>query len=288
MSDILSQEELDALLDINVYDDLDFDDAFSLEENSLDIEDKAKQVSQQPHIIYEEIVKSLKVQFSNIISQKVDIKSCIVKKMRLDEFVISLPKKANLNLFSIDSLDRHGIIIVDSSLAYSMIDILMGGDGDFFISDKEFSQIEYDLFKIVLNAVLEGLKFTFKLDMVLNSKIYTSDVTFDVIGYDTVVVLTVEVVINNYSEMINICLPDLLSQTFSQSPDISFEVDLGEVELTLDEILSLKVDDIIKVADSVNGISKVYVDGKDKFLGKIGSSGADKSIRIIQERVTDE
>jgi len=285
MSDILSQKELDALLSIDV------DDDFILHDKSYNVKEELQIPLQQFHTAYKDIARSLGVQLSQIIHSIVNVKLYSVEKMRYDEFLMLLSQTANLTLFDVNSLGNSGIIEVNNSIGFSIIDILLGGDGKSVFSDREFSQIEYNLFKIALNTIVGTLSSISQLDMTISSKVSISDIISSFVQDDIVTVCTMEVNIKDTIGMINICLPNSLSQTFLQSTDtdeilvskVPFEVDVGRVELTLDEILDLKINDIIEISEFTDEIAKIYVDDKYKFSGEIGSIGTNKSVCILQD-----
>jgi flagellar motor switch protein FliM len=63
---------------------------------------------------------------------------------------------------------------------------------------------------------------------------------------------------------------------------VNVEANLGDAELTLGDVLELKVNDILRLTNPADDIVTVCVDGKDRFKGKIGLRRFRKSIQITE------
>jgi flagellar motor switch protein FliM len=121
--------------------------------------------------------------------------------------------------------------------------------------------------------------------------------------------VVMEIIIGHSSGMMNICYPvislepilpklasrDLmLNETSSKKSrntelqvllggaKVNVEANLGDAELTLGDVLDLKVDDVLRLTNPADDIVTVSVDGKDRFRGEIGLRRFRKSIQITQ------
>jgi flagellar motor switch protein FliM len=124
-----------------------------------------------------------------------------------------------------------------------------------------------------------------------------------------VVMVMMEIIIGESSGMMNICYPvislepvlpklasrDLmLNETSSKKSrntelqvllggaKVNVEANLGDAEMTLGDVLELKVDDVLRLTNSANDIITVCVDGKDRFKGQIGLKRFRKSIQVTE------
>uniref|UniRef100_UPI0026245FEF FliM/FliN family flagellar motor switch protein n=1 Tax=Sulfurimonas sp. TaxID=2022749 RepID=UPI0026245FEF len=134
---------------------------------------------------------------------------------------------------------------------------------------------------------------------------------------EIVVMVVMEIIIGHSSGMMNICYPvialepilpklasrDLmLNETSSKKSrntelkvllggaKVNVEANLGEADLSLNDILELQVGDVIRLSAPANDIVTISVDGKDRFRGEIGLRRFRKSINIneIIETEKDE
>jgi flagellar motor switch protein FliM len=56
---------------------------------------------------------------------------------------------------------------------------------------------------------------------------------------------------------------------------------LDETNFTINDISNLKVGDVLRLDSKVTNNLKVFVEGKNKFNGKLGLYGSKKAIQII-------
>jgi flagellar motor switch protein FliM len=63
---------------------------------------------------------------------------------------------------------------------------------------------------------------------------------------------------------------------------VDVEANLGEADLTLNDILGLQVGDILRLSTAADDIVTVAVDGKERFRGEIGLRRYRKSISITE------
>lgn len=168
MADILSQEEIDALLEV-----VDDDGA------EAEIAEKPTTVVQQHQItlydfkrpnrvskeqlrafrgIHDKMARALSSQISAIMRSIVEIQLHSVDQMTYGEFLMSLPSPTSFNVFSMKPLDGTGVLEINPSIAFPMIDRLLGGKGDPYESTREFSDIELNLLDTILRQMMQNLK----------------------------------------------------------------------------------------------------------------------------------
>jgi flagellar motor switch protein FliM len=63
---------------------------------------------------------------------------------------------------------------------------------------------------------------------------------------------------------------------------VNVEANLGDADLTMGDILDLKVGDVLRLSSAADDIVKVSVDGKERFKGEIGLRRYRKSISITE------
>lgn len=167
MADILSQEEIDALLEVV--------DEDGESESSVGSEDTAEErqiilydfkrpnrVSKEQlravKGIHDKMARNLAAQISSIMRSIVEIQLHSVDQMTYGEFLMSLPSPTSFNVFSIKPLDGSCVIELNPSIAFPMIDRLLGGVGESFESTRELTDIELNLLDAILRIVMQRLK----------------------------------------------------------------------------------------------------------------------------------
>ncbi|MCF6309100.1 MAG: flagellar motor switch protein FliM [Sulfurimonas sp.] len=324
MADILSQEEIDALLDV-----VEDDGEDVLEGDDGEIHSSQRQVTlydfKRPNRvskeqlrafrgIHDKMARSLASQISSIMRSIVEIQLHSVDQMTYGEFLMSLPNPTSFNVFSVKPLEGSGVIEINPSIAFPMLDRLLGGKGEPFDASREFSDIELSLFETILRVMMSTLKEAWGpvMDIYPNieSKESSPNVVQIVAQNEIVVMIVMEIIIGQSSGMMNICYPvislepvlpklasrDLmLNETTSTKKSRNTELQvllggakvgidamLGDAELTLGEILDLKKGDVVKLSSAADDTVTIGVDGKDRFRGKIGLRRFRKSIQITE------
>ncbi len=327
MADILSQEEIDALLDV-VEDE--GDDALEVEEEEIfhqkqitlyDFKRPNRVSKEQLRAfrgIHDKMARSLSSQISAIMRSIVEIQLHSVDQMTYGEFLMSLPNPTSFNVFSMKPLEGSGVLEINPSIAFPMLDRLLGGKGEPFESNREFSDIELSLFETVLRVMMSTLKEAWgpvaEVYPAIESKESSPNVVQIVAQNEIVVMVVMEIIIGHSSGMMNICYPvialepvlpklasrDLmLNETSSKKSrnqelqvliggaNVTVEANLGMAELTLREVLDLVSGDIIRLNASGDDIVSLSVDGKERFKGEIGLRRFRKSIKVTEVIFTE-
>ncbi|MEA1892238.1 MAG: flagellar motor switch protein FliM [Campylobacterota bacterium] len=322
MADILSQEEIDALLDV-VEDE--GDDVFEGSDDSLlpqrqvtlyDFKRPNRVSKEQLRAfrgVHDKMARSLASQISSIMRSIVEIQLHSVDQMTYGEFLMSLPNPTSFNVFSIKPLEGSGVIEINPSIAFPMLDRLLGGKGEPFDASREFSDIELSLFETILRVMMGTLKEAWGPVMdvypAVESKESSPNVVQIVAQNEIVVMVVMEIIIGHSSGMMNICYPvislepvlpklasrDLmLNETSSKKSrntelqvllggaQVTLEANLGDAELTMRDVLELQIGDVVRLSSAADDIVTVSINGKERFQGEIGLRRFRKSIQITE------
>jgi len=322
MADILSQEEIDALLD--VVEDEGEDVLESAEDNILPQRQVTLYDFKRPNRVskeqlrafrgvHDKMARSLASQISSIMRSIVEIQLHSVDQMTYGEFLMSLPNPTSFNVFSMKPLEGSGVIEINPSIAFPMLDRLLGGKGEPFDASREFSDIELSLFETILRVMMSTLKEAWgpvmEIYPAIESKESSPNVVQIVAQNEIVVMVVMEIIIGHSSGMMNICYPvislepilpklasrDLmLNETNSKKSrnkelqvllggaKVNVEANLGESELTLRDILDLNSGDIIRLNTPADDTVILSIDGKDRFRGEIGLRRFRKSVQVTE------
>lgn len=160
---ILSQEEIDTLL------------GFSLEELSLGdhsgiraiIDSAMVSYERLPmlEIVFDRMVRLLTTSLRNFTSDNVEVSLDRITSVRFGDYLNSIPLPAILAVIRAEEWDNYGILTVDSSLIYSIIDVLLGGRrglSPMKVEGRPYTTIETNLVKRMLEIVLSDAEQAFK------------------------------------------------------------------------------------------------------------------------------
>ncbi|QQF52262.1 flagellar motor switch protein FliM [Campylobacter fetus subsp. venerealis] len=328
MADILSQEEIDALLQV-----VDEDGDAAVVDTTPHPEDQKQVVIydfKRPNRvskeqlraikgIHDKLARNLASQISSIMRSIVEIRLHSVDQMTYGEFLMSLPSPTSFNVFSIKPLDGNCVLEINPSIAFPMIDRLLGGNGDGFESNRELTDIEINLLDAILRIMMQRLKESWSMitDMYPNveAKESSPNVVQIVSQNEIVIMVVMEIIIGNSSGMINICYPVIylepilsrlanrdimLGETSAKKSrnkelktligraEVLYEAILGRTVISVNEFLNLQEGDILRLDKSADDKAIVCIDKKDVFLAQIGLHRFRKSIKIEELIKTDK
>lgn len=327
MADILSQEEIDALLEV-VDDDGDAEvlekhDILSQKQVTLYDFKRPNRVSKEQlrafRGIHDKMARNLSSQISAIMRSIVEIQLHSVDQMTYGEFLMSLPSPTSFNVFSMKPLDGTGVLEINPSIAFPMIDRLLGGKGDPYEATREFSDIELNLLDTILRQMMQNLKEAWapvaEVFPAVDAKESSPNVVQIVAQNEIVIMVVMEIIIGHSSGMMNICYPvislesvlsrlasrDLmLSETSSKKSRnkelqallggavVNVSAVLGGTSLDLREVLDLSAGDIIRLDRPADDTVVVNVDGREKYIATIGLQRYRKTVKIKEVIKTEK
>lgn len=161
---ILNQEEIDALF------------GYSEQNMSSSLEDKTgvKAILNSAmatyerlpmlDIVFDRLIRMMSTSLRNFTQDNVDVSLDSIESMRFGEYIDALTLPTLLGVFKAEEWDNYGLISVDSSLVYSIVDVLLGGrrgTAAVRIEGRPYTTIELNLVKEMLNIILSDLSTAF-------------------------------------------------------------------------------------------------------------------------------
>src|SRR3977135_1903504 len=159
----LSQEEIDNLLGFSVGD-------VNLDDNSgirAIIDSAMVSYERLPmlEIVFDRLVRLMTTSLRNFTSDNVEVSLDRITSVRFGDYMNSIPLPAVLSVFKAEEWENFGLATVDSSLIYSMIDVLLGGRrGQAAIptEGRPYTTIETNLVKRLVEVVLADAEQAFR------------------------------------------------------------------------------------------------------------------------------
>src|SRR6202142_1934049 len=160
---VLSQEEIDNLLGFNVGE-------VNLDDNSgirAIIDSAMVSYERLPmlEIVFDRLVRLMTTSLRNFTSDNVEVSLDRITSVRFGDYMNSIPLPAVLSVFKAEEWENFGLATVDSSLIYSMIDVLLGGrrgQTSMRIEGRPYTTIETNLVKRLVEVVMADAEQAFR------------------------------------------------------------------------------------------------------------------------------
>src|SRR5437660_7656435 len=160
---VLSQEEIDNLLGFTVG-DINLDDHSGIR---AIIDSAMVSYERLPmlEIVFDRLVRLMTTSLRNFTSDNVEVSLGRITSVRFGDYLNSIPQPAILTVFKAEEWDNFGLFTVDSSLIYSIIDVLLGGrrgQTAIRIEGRPYTTIETSLVKRMVEVVLADAELAFR------------------------------------------------------------------------------------------------------------------------------
>ncbi len=181
MQDLLSQDEIDALL--HGVDDGDVDTEAEESPDGVSSYDLTSQDrivrGRMPtlEMINERFARYARISLFNMMRRSADVSVGGVQVMKFGEYVHSLYVPTSLNLIKIKPLRGTALFILDAKLVFQLVDNFFGGDGRHAkIEGREFTPTELRIVQMVLELVFQDMKEAWAAVMKINFEYVGSEV----------------------------------------------------------------------------------------------------------------
>jgi flagellar motor switch protein FliM len=283
MSEFLSQSEVDSLLKGvtgEADESSDHPEAAPGEVRSYNLASQERIVrGRMPtmEIINERFARLFRIGLFNFIRRTPEISIGPVRVLKFGEFVRNLHVPTNLNIIQAKPLRGNGLFIFDPNLVFLVVDNMFGGDGRFHtrVEGREFTQTEQRIIRKLVDVAFENYEKSWENVNPLKFEFVRSEMNPQFANIATpnevVIVTTFDIELGGNGGAFHICMPysmlepvkDLLYSTMQgehlamdqrwlqllskqiQSANIELVATLGQAGVTLDQVLKMRVGDII-------------------------------------------
>ena len=324
MGNVLSQDEVDSLLS---------GISEGTVETETDLPEKAEEIKTYDFsipagplhlgmpalgIINERLVGFLKTSLPIVSRNVVDVILTSTESVKFNEFCLSLPVPSSLNIFSLEPLRGHSLVVLEGNLVFSFVDSMFGGKGVSHVKleGRCFTAIETKIVerivKTILGDIQQAWSDVYEVKTVYSHSEMDPQFTGIVKPEDVVIVNKFEVELENVSGIITICIPyssiepikDRLKTSFQDEAkevdkewrryiekkimdmDMELSCTIGMANIKAEELLGLKVDDVIILDRNPGNNTIVKIEGIPKFKGSPGSCNNRKAVKI-SERIKE-
>lgn len=325
MADVLSQNEIDALLKQLSSGELDVDemnDAPAVKIKEYDFARPAKFSKEHLRtleIIFEHFGRLVSSNLPAYLRKNVQVDVMNSEAVTYSEFSNALSNPVLLGVVNFSPLKGNIIVELASNIGFTIIDRMLGGLGDPLEKPRDFSEIELSvlerIFTILVDLFREPWKNVIEIHPRLE-RIETNCQFAQIISpSEMIAIITINIAIGNVEGLMNICLPfmtleDIMDKLntkywFStmQNKDeesydefiesaitraqIPMKALLGKSSISVMDFINLQIGDIIKLNSHVDDELDVYVGNIVKFKALPGS-GADNYAVKVTEIIREE
>ncbi len=321
MGDVLSQAEIDNLLQAISSGEIDADDIKEdAGKNVKEYDFKRPAKFSKEHlrtleIIFEHYGRLLSTNYPVYLRKNVQVSVVNSEALTFSEFTNSLSNPVILGVVNFLPLNGNIMIELSATLGFAMIDRLLGGQGDPLEKNREFSEIELSLVEKMVAVSVSLLREPWKnvveeLNPLLE-RVETNPQFAQIIApTEMIAIVTLNIKIGEVEGLMNVCLPYFTLESimdklntkfwFSTMQDNSDEsymehmedlikhvqipimAVLGESSITVTDFVNLQVGDIIRLDSRVAQDMDIYVGNIRKFKALPGSTKDQYAVRVTE------
>lgn len=168
---LMSQDEIDTMLGFSSGDDKDARNGIQA---ILDSGSVSYERLPMLEIIFERMVRLLSTSLRNFFTDNVEVSLESIRSVRFGDYINSISLPAMLSVFKAEKWDNFGLITIESSLIYSVLDTMLGGKRGqpaARVDGRPFTSIELNLLKRVIGLVLADAEAAFRPLSPVNFKV---------------------------------------------------------------------------------------------------------------------
>lgn len=318
--DVLSQNEIDALLSALSSGEMDADElkkeqsekkvkAYDFKRALRFSKDQIRSLTR----IHENFARLLTTFFSAQLRTYVQFNVASADQIPYEEFIRSIPKMTILNVFEVSPLNGRILMEVNPNIAYAMMDRMMGGRGTSINKVENLTEIETKImsntFENAFDYFREAMEELVDIEPSLEEFEVNPQFLQMVSPNETVVVISLNTTISDTSGMINICIPHVVLEPIIQKlsghywmqtekkaaePEVIQQLErsvkksviplvaqLGTSEIAIQDFLMLDVGDVIEMNQTIEEPLLIKVGDIPKFYGQPGKVNKKIAVQIL-------
>lgn len=319
MSDLLSQDEIDALL--HGVDDVDEEE---IVEDSADSEGTSDyDFSSQDRIVRgrmptlemvnERFARHMRISLFNMMRRTAEVSINGIQMIKFGEYVHTLFVPTSLNMVRFRPLKGTALITMEARLVFILVDNFFGGDGRYHakIEGREFTPTERRIIQMLLKLIFEDYKEAWSPVMDVSFEYLDSEVNPSMANIvsptEVVVISSFHIELDGGGGDFHVALPYSMLEPIRELLDAGVQSDKEDtdmrwskalrdeimdvpvelstkfidVELPLSEIMELESGDIIPIEMPEH--VTVLIENLPSFRAKLGRSRDNLALKIVEK-----
>lgn len=269
----------------------------------------------QLDVIYEKFMRSFRVSLSSALRKIAALNHASTDFLKFGEFINTLPMPTCMTVLRFNALRGSALFVIETKLAYALVDSFFGGDDRPYhkVDGKDFTPIELSIVRKVVELAIEDLESAWSSVERIDCSFVRTEINPQFVGIvpptDVVIASTFDVELENANGTITLVIPystiepikQKLASGFQVESDqtdkklwtsiiqdqlvdteVEVKVDLGTTEITLEELMNLKVGDVIPLDQDSSGEFDVQIEGTKKFKAFYGINHGTVAVQITR------
>ncbi len=319
MADVLSQDEVDALL--SAIEEVDFRAAgerrspgevryYDFMRPERLSTDKVRALEH----VHEVAARRMGVVLSELAGGRVRCKLSVVDQVTYAEFLMSLPSPTCMHVLACGNSGARAALEMNPSIAFALLENRLGGEVGESSPKRSMTRLELDLLRPVVERVAAELTDAWtrvaRMDFSLEDA-HTDPQLAQVAAPSEVVVLAVfEASLGQISGLMHLCIPYAVVEPHSSDltsarswflrpaeadvkqsrkrlfqwllrAEVTLGAKIAETAMTVKKVMSLGVGDVIKTIVSPSAPLELTVEGVPKFRATVVEEAKRKAVRIV-------
>jgi len=270
----------------------------------------------QLEVIYEKFMRAFRVSLSSTLRKIASITLTSTEFLKFGEFINTLPMPTCMSVLRFGNLRGSALMVIESKLAYALVDSFFGGADRPYtkIDGKEFTQIELSIVKKVVELAIDDLENAWASVEKIDCSFVRTEVNPQFVGIvpptDVVIASTFDVELENATGTISIVVPyatiepikQKLSSGFQVESDqtdkklwtsiikeqllethVEVKVNLGQTEILLQDLMGMKIGDVIPLDQDASGEIDVQIENVKKFKGYYGIHHGTVAVQVTRQ-----
>lgn len=323
MNEVLSQDEIDQLLTAISTGEIETESVSQTQEQrkikiyDFKRPDKfSKEQIRTVSIMHETFARLTTTAMSAQLRSLVNVHVASVDQLTYEEFIRSIPNPTTLGIINMDPLKGSAVLEIDPAITFSIIDRLFGGKGEGTKVNRDLSDIEQSVMENIIVRILGNLREAWSQVIDLRPRlgqIETNPQFAQIVPpTEMVVLVTLETKVGEVEGMMNFCIPYLtiepiiskLSAQYMYSSvrsggttenlnilkerlsmiGITVSAEIGNMDLTVRDLLSLQRGDVIRLSHVRTGDPMVLkIGNRKKFMCRPGVVGNKLAVQITEK-----
>jgi flagellar motor switch protein FliM len=269
-------------------------------------------------LLHEDFIRYLQARLSLFLRMEFALKMAKLTTLTYQKFTDGLPNPTHVCLFKAEPMLGVGIIDINPRLALTLVDRMLGGRGHSVKLERYLTEIEIALLEDVIMIILEEWCHQWKHEKELHPQIIGHENNgrfLQTSPKDAIILgLTIEANFGDCAEQLQIGVPyytiepmvktmqarrakDSTPGTVHAKAEwkpiyeritIPARAEWDGFDLSLREITSLRVGDILELPANIVDQTRVTLNGTPKFLGTVGLDSDRVAVKLSRKLTSEE
>ncbi len=261
--------------------------------------------------IHDRFARNLSTSLSAYLRAVTEVTVVSVEQCAYSEFLMSLPDATAFYAVAL-SPDLVGALELNSGIAFTMIDRMLGGSGDAVAPERALTEIEQNVVDAAVKLILENLTETWTaivehIEFKIQARETRPQMLQVVAPNEIVLVLAFDVKVGEARGMLNLCVPasvvELAGSNLSKGRQPSHRVPTGDDErrllkalsrvplpvsvrldttMSANELVKLKTGDVLSLGQSARAPIQILVGAAPKFRGRLAENDGRAVVAIVE------